>query len=202
MNDFYLVVDPTACTAHTSPQYEHHWQTTGWLCFIRSWAGSWQRLWTCPVCVLLTKGLWAAPDRIVNDLCYVVEMTAGFVCALTSCASCAICVCDYWLPFDMIADTAYTLPHSDYYRRAHCDRYLIRNWDGRWPCLCDCPYWLSCASDLWRTSDYYLSWQLTLLVCINVLIVTDRWFAPRGVDKYAVSGAWACCAFTCSEGES
>ena len=133
------------------------------------------------------KGLWAAPDRIVNDLWSVVEMTAGFVCALTPCVLCASCACAI-------------MPHSDYYRRADCDRSLIRSWDERWHCLCDCPYWLICTSDLWVTPDYYLSWQLTLLACIHVLIATDRWFAPRGVDKYAVSGAWSCCAFTCGEG--
>ena len=124
------------------------------------------------------------------------------VCTYPMCFMCELCVCEYWLPFDMIADTVYKWSHSDYYRRADCDRSLIRSWYERWHCLCDCPYWLLCTSDLWVTPDYYLSWQLTLLVCINVLIATDRWFAPRGVDKYAVSGAWSCCALTCGEGES
>lgn len=117
---FYLIVDPTACMAHTSPQYEHHWPTTGWLCVIRSWAGSWHRLWTCPVCVLLTKGLWAAPDRIVNDLWYVVEMTAG------------LCV---------------HLPHVFYVRFVRV-WLLIAIRYGSWYCLQIAPFWLLSAIGL------------------------------------------------------
>lgn len=205
MNDFYLIADPTAFTARMSPLYEHHWPTTGWLRFISSWAGSWHRLWTFPICLLLTKSC-VSGSRSDCERLMICSWDDSWIrmCTYPTCFTCELCAYDYWLPFDMITDTAYTWPHSDYYRRTDCDIYIyiymIRSWDERWHCLCDCSYWLLFTSDLWVTSDYYLSWQLTLLVCTHVLIATDRLFALRGVDKYAVSGAWACCAFTCGEG--
>lgn len=149
---FYLIVDPTACMAHTSPQYEHHWPTTGWLCVIRSWAGSWHRLWTCPVCVLLTKGLWAAPDRIVNDLWYVVEMTAG------------LCV---------------HLPHVFYVRFVRV-WLLIAIRYGSWYCLQIAPFWLLSAIGLRYIYIYMcdskLRWALTMLVRLPILIHTYERF--------------------------
>lgn len=196
MNDFYLIADPTAFTARMSPLYEHHWPTTGWLRFISSWAGSWHRLWTFPICLLLTKSC-VSGSRSDCERLMICSWDDSWIrmCTYPTCFTCELCAYDYWLPFDMITDTAYTWPHSDYYRRTDCDIYIyiwfvvemsvgtacaIAHTDCYLRAICEW-HLIIIWADSWRCLCAHMFW-LPLTDCsLSAVLTSMLWVGPEHV---------------------